>query len=131
MRKEILFGLGAASLILGAAAASRYGQSAGLIDGDTGKRVVQVVIGLYLAWYGNRMPKSVGKWSSLGGARWSQSVLRVGGWSLTLAGLAHALLWATQPMPVARPAAMIVVATATLVTMGYAVWALAVCRRAS
>ena len=60
MRKEILFGLGAASLILAVAGASRYGQSAGLIDGDTGKRVVQVVIGLYLAAFGNRMPKQIG-----------------------------------------------------------------------
>ena len=60
MRKEILFGLGAASLILAVAFASRYGQSAGMIDGDAGKRVVQVVVGLYLAAFSNRMPKQIG-----------------------------------------------------------------------
>ena len=85
MRKEILFGLGAASLILAVAAASRYGQSAGLIDGDAGKRVVQVVIGLYLAALGNRMPEQIGALSSVALAKRSQSVLRVGGWSLTVA----------------------------------------------
>jgi hypothetical protein len=129
MRREILFGLGAASLILAVSAASRYAQSADLIDRDTARRAAQVVIGLYLAASGNRMPKSLGKWSSLGAARWSQSVLRVGGWALTLAGLAYATAWAALPLAVARVLGMASVGTGMIIMLGYAAWAFTNCRR--
>jgi hypothetical protein len=82
-----------------------------------------------LAAYSNLMPKDVGRWraSAVAVAR-AQSALRVGGWSLTLAGLAYAALWAFVPIAVADIASVVVVVTAMLVTMGYAGWSLLACR---
>jgi hypothetical protein len=118
-----------AVLILGTAAGLNYAQSLGLIGPDAAKRTMQVMIGLVLAAYANLMPKDVGRWraSTVAAAR-AQSTLRVGGWSMTLAGLAHAGLWAFAPLAVADIAAMIVVAAAMLITMGYAGWTLRACR---
>jgi hypothetical protein len=89
----------------------------------------RVMIGLILAAYSNLMPKDVGRWraSALAVAR-AQSVLRVGGWSMTLAGLAYAGLWAFTPLAFADVAAMAVVASAMLITMGYGGWTLLACR---
>jgi hypothetical protein len=58
-----------------------------------------------------------------------QTALRVGGWSLTIAGLAYAGLWAFAPLSVADTAGLFVVAAATLLTLGYAAWAFTACRR--
>jgi len=60
----------------------------------------------------------------------AQAALRVGGWSLTLAGLAYAGLWAFAPLPVADVASMIVVAAALVLTFGYALWSFTTCRSA-
>jgi hypothetical protein len=58
----------------------------------------------------------------------AQSALRIGGWSMTLAGLAHAGLWAFAPLAFADVAAIVVVATAMLITMGCSGWILLACR---
>jgi hypothetical protein len=118
-----------AVLILGTAAGLNYAQSLELIGPDAARRTMQVMIGLVLAAYANLMPKDVGRWraSAVAVAR-AQSMLRVGGWSMTLAGLAHAGLWAFAPLAVADIAAMAVVAAAMLITMGYAGWTLRACR---
>ena len=114
----------------GTAAALSYAQGIDLIDSDAARRTMQVMIGLILAAYSNLMPKDVGRWraSARAMAR-AQSALRVGGWSLTLAGLAYAGLWAFAPLAVADVAAMVVVAVAMLITMGYGGWTFASCRR--
>jgi len=121
--------LALAVFILAAAAALRYAQDLESISPDAAKRAMQVMIGLILAAYANLMPKDVGQWraSARATAR-SQSALRVGGWSLTLAGLGYAGLWAVAPIAVADVAAMVIVAVATLVTVGYGVWAFVSCR---
>jgi hypothetical protein len=127
--KRTSFAIAFAALLLGTAAALRYAQGLDLIGPDTAKRMIQVMIGVMLAAYANLMPKDVGKWraSPLAVAR-AQSALRVGGWSLTLAGLAHAGLWAFAPLAVADVAAMVVVASAMLITMGYGGRMLLACR---
>ncbi len=121
--------LALAILILGTAAALSYAQGRDLIGPDAARRVMQVMIGLMLAAYANLMPKDLGRWraSALAVAR-AQSALRVGGWSLTLAGLAYAALWAFAPLAVAGVASIAVVATALLITMGYGGWSLLACR---
>lgn len=120
-----------AALMLAAAAGLRYAEGAGLLGADEAKRTLQVLIGLMLAGYANLMPKQIGKAgaSPLALAR-TQSALRVGGWSLTLAGLVYAGLWALAPLPVADTLSMIVVAAATAVTAGYALWSFMACRGA-
>ncbi len=129
--KRLGFAIALAVFILAAAAGLRYAEGAGLLGADGAKRTMQVLIGLVLAAYANLMPKEIGR------SRRSphvearvQAALRVGGWSLTLAGLAHAALWAFAPLAVAGMAAMIAVAGALVATMGYAFWSFTACRRA-
>ena len=118
-----------AVVFLGTAAAVTYAQSLGLIGSEAAKRIVQVMSGLILAAYGNLMPKDVGPWraSAMAIAK-AQSALRVGGWSMTLAGLAYAGLWAFAPLPVAKIAGLVVVALAMVITTGYGGWRLLACR---
>ncbi len=127
--KRTSFAIAVAVLILGTAAALRYAQGLDLIGPDAAKRTMQVMIGLILAAYSNLMPKDVGRWraSALAMAR-AQSALRVGGWSMTLAGLAYAGLWAFAPLAFADVASIVVVASAMLITIGYGGWTLLTCR---
>jgi hypothetical protein len=127
--KRTSFAIALAVLILGTAAALSYAQRLDLIGPDAARRTMQVMIGLILAAYSNLMPKDVGRWraSALAMAR-AQSALRVGGWSMTLAGLAYAGLWAFVPLAFADVAGMAVVASAMLITIGYSGWTLLVCR---
>ncbi|MGH9176844.1 MAG: hypothetical protein ACRD1H_20920 [Vicinamibacterales bacterium] len=128
--KRTSFALALAGFILAAAAALRYAQGLEIIGADTARRTMQVMIGLILAAYANIMPKDIGHYrASVCAAARSQSALRVGGWSLTLAGLGYAGLWAFTPIAFADVASMVVVAAATLVTTAYGAWTLFVCRR--
>lgn len=127
--KRTSVALALAVFILAAAAALRYAQDLESISPDTARRAMQVTIGLILAAYANLMPKDVGRWrASARAAARSQSALRVGGWSLTLAGLGYAGLWAVAPIAFADVAGTVIVAIATLVTVGYGVWACVSCR---
>ncbi len=129
--KRLGFALGLAAVFLAVAAGLRFAAAETMIPDDLARRAVQVLIGLGLAAYANVMPKQ------LGGPRKSaeaetraQAALRVAGWSMTLAGLAHAGLWAFAPLPFANIASMVSVAAATLLTLAYAVRCYRACRRA-
>jgi Ca2+/Na+ antiporter len=130
MLKRTSFALALAAFILAAAAALRYAQGLEIISADAARRTMQVMIGLILAAYANVMPKDIGRWrASARAAATSQSALRVGGWSLTVAGLGYAGLWAFTPIAFADVAATVVVAAATLLTAAYGAWAFFTCRR--
>jgi hypothetical protein len=81
------------------------------------------VIGLGLAANANVMPKNLGapRRSPRAETR-AQAAQRVGGWSITLAGLIHAGLWAFAPLSFANPASMVVVGGAVILTLGHALW---------
>ena len=128
--KTLIPALILAGLLLALAAGLRLAEINGVIDADTARRGVQVAVGLVLAGFANRMPKQIRRWRGPAADAREQRALRVGGWSLTLAGLAHAGLWAFAPLAVADILAMGVVATATLITLGYALWAMVLCRAA-
>ena len=129
MTKRLGWAIALAALILGSALALRYAESTGALGADDVRRAMQVLIGLMLAGYANLMPKQGrGVGSVMAQAR-AQSALRVGGWSLTLAGVTYAGLWAFAPLNIADTAGLFVVAAATLLTAGYAVWAFTACRR--
>jgi hypothetical protein len=127
--KRLSFAIALAVFILAAAAGLRYAEGAGMVGADGARRTMQVLIGLVLAAYANLMPKQLGRrrGSPQAEAR-AQAALRVGGWSLTLAGLLYAALWAFAPPAVADIASMAVVAAALAATLGYALWAGATCR---
>lgn len=108
---------------LAATAALRYASVQGIIGEDVATRAVQVIIGLGLAAYANVMPKQVsGRRRSPQAETRAQAAQRVGGWSITLAGLVHAGLWAFAPLSLASPASMVVVGGAVVLTMAHAVW---------
>ena len=127
--KKLSFAITLAVLFLGTAVALSYAQRIDLIGAEAAKRTMQVITGLILAAYSNVMPKDVGKWraSAVAVAR-AQSALRVGGWSLTLAGLAYAALWVFAPLAFANIASVVVVVAAMLITMAYGGWTLLACR---
>ena len=121
--KRFGFALGLAAVFLALAAGLRFAAAEGLVADDLARRLVQTVIGLGLAAFGNVMPKQIGGLRASAAAETrAQSALRVGGWAMTLAGLAHASLWAFAPLGFADTASMIVVGGALVVTAGYAVW---------
>jgi hypothetical protein len=127
--KRLGFAIALAALFLAVAAGLRYAEGAGMLGEDAARRIVQALIGLLLALYANFMPKQIGpaRGSPRAESR-ALAALRVGGWSMTLAGLIHAGLWALAPLPVAGIASMAVVAAATAATLGYALWSFAACR---
>lgn len=129
--RRLTFALVLAAAMLALAAGLRYAETVGWLTGDAAHRAMQVLIGLGLAAYANVMPKQLGRASaSARVAAQTQAALRVGGWSMTLAGLAYAGLWAFAPLTVADMASMVVVIAAMGITLGYAARAWARCRQA-
>lgn len=113
-----------AIVFLATAAGLKYAESVDLVAPDMAQRAVQVMIGLTLAGFANMMPKRLGSQRlSLEAEARMQAARRVGGWFLTLAGLAHAVIWALAPVSVAPAASMSVVGTGLAITIGFAVWA--------
>lgn len=88
----------------------------GYADSDTVTRVVIAMNGLMIAWWGNRMPKRFFPEAL------ARKVSRLGGWSLTISGLIHVLLWAFAPMPVAVAAGSAVVLAGAAVPLVYCLW---------
>jgi hypothetical protein len=129
MLKRTSMALAVAVVFLGTTAALSYAKDLGWIEPETVRRTVQVIVGLMLAAYANVLPKDVGRWRASAAAMGrAQSAQRVGGWSMTLAGLTYAGLWAFAPVAVANLASTLVVASAMLITMGYGGWTLLACR---
>ena len=95
MKKQLIgdlaWGISILLLALGATSA----RNLGYIDADTVNRLVFGASGLMVAWFGNRIPKTIAPSAR---ARQAQ---RVAGWSMALSGLAYAGLWAFAPMDMA------------------------------
>lgn len=127
--KPIAWALALAAVFLGLAFALRYAGATGWISEDLSRRIVQVIIGLGLAAYGNLMPKQGGKpRASVRAETAAQAALRVGGWSMALAGLIYAALWAFAPLAFADAASLVVILGAIALTLGFAIRAGATCR---
>jgi|GEM_PF-383278 len=126
--RKLATALGLAALFLATAAGLRYAEGAGFVRPDTARWSIQVIIGLVLAAYANFMPKQIGRLrgSPLAESR-AQATLRFAGWSLTLAGLAYAALWAFAPHDVADIGSVTVVAAALVATILHALWAFTAC----
>jgi hypothetical protein len=124
---RLLPAIALAIAFLAVAAGLKLAESAGLVSADISQRTVQVIIGLGLAGFANMMPKRiVSQRMSREAEGRMQTARRAGGWSLTVAGLAHAAIWAFAPVNIAAIASMTVVGVALALTIAYAVWA---CRR--
>ena len=128
MNRSILYALIFSAAFLAIAAGLSYARTLGYLSDEFVKRTVQVLIGLGLAAWSNFTPKQIGSPGSPQAEAWKQRVLRVTGWSMALAGLAYAVLWAFAPMNVANIASVAVVATAMVITVGTAIRAAIACR---
>jgi hypothetical protein len=113
LKKELIaalvWGGGLCAVTLGAV----FARKLGYVDSDTVLRLVIGANGLMIAWYGNRIPKTVAPSAQ---ARRAQ---RVAGWSMVLSGLAYAGLWAFAPIPTAEAAGTAAVVAGVAVTFGY------------
>lgn len=122
--RPIRNGLLLAGALLATAALLKAAEHAHFVAPETAVRGGQCAIGLSLAFFANTMPKkfAVGR---------MQTALRVGGWCLTLAGLAYALLSVFAPQNIADTLSMAIVAAATAVTLGLTLWVCTGSRAAS
>ena len=115
MNRNLMASLAWAAGMIALALAANFAHKLGYIDGDTVKRVV-AMNGLWLAWYGNRMPKAVVP------SACARQVRRVGGWAMVLSGLAYAGLWVFAPIPVAIWGGCGAVVAGLATTFGYGFW---------
>ena len=113
MTKDLKANLAWAVGIIAVALAATFARRMGAIDGDTVTRITLGVIGLMVAWYGNRMPKSFAPDAM------TRQVTRVGGWSMALSGLVYAALWAFAPLDIALFAGCGAIIVGMAVTIGY------------
>lgn len=113
MKRELIadfaWGVGIVLLALGAT----FARNLGYVDADTVTRLVLGATGLMVAWFGNRMPKTIAPSAR---ARQAQ---RVGGWSMALSGLVYAGLWAFAPLDVALIGGGGAIMLGIAVTIGY------------
>jgi hypothetical protein len=116
MIKEPIAGLAWGGGILALALGATFARKLGYIDGDTVTRLVIGMNGPMIAYYGNRMPKSVVP------SACARRVIRVGGWAMVLSGLIYAGLFAFAPIPVAAWAGSGAIVAGIAVTLGYSLW---------
>jgi len=113
MNREVIEGLAWGSSIVALAIGATWAHRLGLVEVDSVNRVVFGGIGLMVAGFGNRIPKSV-----VASTR-ARQAKRVAGWSTVLSGLAYAGLWMFAPMPVATWGGFGAIVAGFAVTMGY------------
>ena len=113
MKKELTGALAWAGVMFALALGATFANRSGYIDRDMVLRIVIGAIGLWLAWYGNRLPKTFVR-SAQG-----RQAQRISAWSMVLSGLVYAGLWAFAPIPVAMWGGSGVVVAGIAVTLGY------------
>ncbi|TWT21420.1 hypothetical protein FQY83_08755 [Luteimonas marina] len=123
-RKHVLFAVKLAAVMIGAALLLALARKQGWIDHGLVVRAYNVVMGLALAVYFNVMPKVMHEAPprSMREATLAQAVARVSGWTMTLAFLAWAALWAFAPQEIAKAGSLAAVGASVAVMLGYTVW---------
>jgi ammonia channel protein AmtB len=116
MKKELIGAFAWAGLMIALALGATFAKRHGYIAGDTATRVVIGMNGLWMAWYGNKIPKTFAPSAC---ARRAQ---RVSAWSMVLSGLVYTGLWAFAPIPMAIWVGSGAVFASVAVTLGYCLW---------
>jgi hypothetical protein len=114
-RKELSGAFAWAAAMIALAFVAAYAHRQGYIDDDMKIRVI-AMNGLWIAWYGNRIPKTFVPIACALAAK------RVIGWSMVLSGLVYAGVFAFAPMPLALTLGTGAVLTGILVSLGYSLW---------
>ncbi|MEP9360098.1 ammonium transporter [Sphingomonas sp. KR3-1] len=114
-RKELSGAVGWAAAMIALAFVAAFAHRQGYIDDDMKVRVI-AMNGLWIAWYGNRIPKAFVP------SACARAAKRVIGWSMVLSGLVYAGVFAFAPMPLALTLGTGAVLTGILVSLGYSLW---------
>jgi hypothetical protein len=113
MNKDLRGSLAWGGGIVALALAASFARAQGWLDHETVLRLVIGINGLMIAWWGNRMPKTVVP------SHQAHKVARVGGWSMVLSGLVYAGVWAFAPIQTAVAVGCAAVIAGIAVTVGY------------
>jgi hypothetical protein len=131
--KWIESAVGFAAVMLSIPLGGKLALTWGVID-DPGlsNRLTQAVIGAYLVFMGNLMPKMLAPRSNpaCDGAR-AQALQRFSGWTWVMTGLAYAIIWLVLPLDVASPVSMVVVVAGMVAVAAqlFRVWRMSRTRR--
>jgi hypothetical protein len=113
VHQEIRQGLTWGGGVVVVALCATFARKVGFIDVEVVQRLVLGANGLMIAWYGNRMPKTVVPNARAGQAR------RVAGWSMVLSGLIYTGLFVFAPFSVAATGGSIAIVVGIAVTLSY------------
>ena len=113
VKKEMTGALIWAAVVLALALGASFAHRFGYIDRDTVTRLLSGVMGLWIAWAGNRIPKIFTRSAP------ARRIQRVAAWSQVLSGLVYAGLWAFAPIPLAVSGGTVAVMAGIAVTFGY------------
>jgi hypothetical protein len=91
-------------------------------DSDVSQRLTMVIVGFFIMFTGNAMPKMLTPLSVMqcNGAR-TQAFQRFAGWTFVLAGLAFAAAWLVLPSDIAKPGSVALIVVAGLAVTTQAV----------
>jgi len=113
VKKELVEGLVWGGIMVAVSFGGVIAHKLGYIDRDTTTRLSIGVIGLYVVWFGNRIPKRFTKSAA------ARQVQRVAAWSQVLSGLTYIGLWTFAPIPVATWGGCSAILASLAVTFGY------------
>jgi hypothetical protein len=129
-RKQIIFSLKLAAIMLGGALLLVLARKQGWIDATQVVRANNIILGLAFAAFCNFTPKMLnGSPRSLHQATLAQAAARVSGWTMTLAFLVWTAAWAFAPQDIATVVSVTAVGASVVISLGYAVWKSAACRK--
>ena len=113
IRHAIVF----AGLMLAIPLSMRLGTALGVIhDADLSRRTTMVLMGAFIAFTGNAMPKTLTPLSALqcDPAR-VQAFQRFAGWTWVLTGVGYAIAWLVLPLVLAKPVSLVLLMGGMLV----------------
>ncbi len=121
--RDLWVGAAVAVIMLAAAAGVKLGQSSGLLPHESSARLVQVMLGLMVLYYANRIPKRLGRFRSIEGARRAQTAARLSGVVFAVAGAIYTGVAAFGMSGLADTVSMIIMGSATGLCLGAMIWA--------
>jgi hypothetical protein len=111
-------GIGFAILILATTAAVKVAAALGVIaDADVTRRATMAMMGAFLMYYGNAIPKTLTPLSAGCDAARAQAAQRLAGWTWVLAGLGLGVAWVALPVAVADAVSTVLLAGGMLVSV--------------
>lgn len=105
-----------AGLMLAIPLSMRLGTALGVFhDADLSRRTTMVLMGAFIAFTGNAMPKTLTPLSALQcDAAKVQAFQRFAGWTWVLTGVAYAIIWLVLPLGLAKPVSVVLLMTGML-----------------